>query len=223
MKRALILAALLATPAFAADLPPRLPLKAPLAALPSCPWCGLYLGINAGYGGADFISDFNDSSPDADIKSLSAKHSANSILGGAHIGYNYQFGSFVLGAETDFMVTGIKHNDNGIESTLPWLGTTRLRAGFLVFPDLLAYGTGGVAYGHVKVSDIGNGSGIVATTPGVGWTIGGGAEYALGPNLKIGAEYLHVDLDGPSVTNGFQTIGTRAPIDIVRGRLSFSF
>jgi outer membrane immunogenic protein len=223
MKRLLvILAALLgATPAFAADLKPLpTPFKAaPLVSSPGCQWCGLYFGVSAGYGGADFIANFDDS---RDLTSLSAKHSANSLLGGAHLGYNYQFGMIVLGAETDISLTGIKDSANGVETTLPWLGTTRLRAGFLVTSDFLFYGTGGAAYGHVKVGDL-TGSNMVFTTPTVGWTLGGGAEYQLASNIRIGAEYLHVDLDGPSVTNGLRTLGTRVPVDIARGRLSYSF
>jgi outer membrane immunogenic protein len=206
-------------PAIAADLPVKPPPKAPLWSSPACQWCGLYFGASAGYGGADFIANFDDS---RDLTSLSAKHSANSILGGAHLGYNYQFGSFVLGAETDISMTGIKSKVSGAESTLPWLGTTRLRGGFLVTNDLLVYGTGGAAYGHVKVSDA-TCSNMVFTTPTVGWALGGGAEYAMTSNIVIGAEYLHVDLDGPSVTNGLQTLGTRVPVDIVRGRLSYRF
>src|SRR5262245_59058126 len=96
-----------ALPALAADLGVKPLHKAPLIA-PVCQWCGVYFGVNAGYGGADFIADFNDSDPLADVHSLSAKHSANSIVGGGHLGYNYQFGLLVLGAETDLSVTGIK-------------------------------------------------------------------------------------------------------------------
>jgi outer membrane immunogenic protein len=211
-------------PVGAADLRiPNRPVNASLASTPGCQWCGLYFGVSGGYGGADFIANFDDSSPDADIRSFSSKHSANSFLGGAHIGYNYQFGSIVVGAETDISATGIKANANGVESTLPWFGTTRLRFGLLPTPDLLIYGTGGVAYGHVRVGDVTGGSGVVATTPTVGWTLGGGLEYKLVSNITIGAEYLHVDLDGPSVTNGFQTIGTRVPADVFRGRLSLQF
>ena len=57
----------------------------------------------------------------------------------------------------------------------------------------------------------------------VGWTAGAGVEYKLAPNIGLGAEYLHVDLDGPSITTGTLTIGTRVPVDIVRGRLSYYF
>src|SRR5258708_4650623 len=105
MKRSLVILAVLlgSTAVYAADLhlqPKPLVKASPLG--PACQWCGIYFGISAGYGGADFIANFDDS---RDLTSLSAKHSANNILGGAHVGYNYQFGGFVLGAETDISAT----------------------------------------------------------------------------------------------------------------------
>src|SRR5882672_2835255 len=203
----------------AADLPVK-PLVAKASPFtPACAWCGLYFGANAGYGGADFIANFTETDPLGDFHSLSAKHSANSMVGGAHLGYNYVFGNFLVGAETDVSMTGIKSTVDGIETKLPWFGTTRLRAGLTIAEYLLIYGTGGVAYGHVKVGDAAGGA--IFTTPAVGWTIGGGIEYMLATNIVIGAEYLHVDLDGPTITTGFETIGSRVPVDLVRGRLSY--
>jgi len=34
--------------------------------------------------------------------------------------------------------------------------------------------------------------------PGVGWAAGAGVQYAFTPQWSVGAEYLHVELDGPS-------------------------
>src|SRR5712664_2825499 len=218
MRKLLLLTTLLATPAFAADLQPRLK-PVPLSSSPTCQWCGVYLGVNVGYGGADFIANFNDSDPFADVKSLSAKHSTKSLLGGAHIGYNYQFGMIVFGAETDISLTGLSQTSDGVETKLPWLGTTRLRAGFAINEYLLLYATGGAAYGHVKVGN----ADFIATTPTVGWTAGGGVEYKLAHNIGLGVEYLHVDLDGPSLTVGTQTIGSRVDVDIVRAKLNYYF
>jgi len=209
------LAVVLGTYGHSADMRLR-PRDAP--SVPICTWCGLYLGLNAGYGGADFEANVDDS---RDLQSLSVKHSANGIAGGAHIGYNYVLGNFLLGAETDISATNIKQTENGIETKLPWFGTTRLRGGFLLTEYLMVYGTGGAAYGHVKVGD--TAGGMVFTTPGVGWVVGAGAEYALTPNLLLGAEYLHVDLDGPSATIGVLTLGSRVPVDIGRARLSYKF
>src|SRR6266478_3528920 len=187
MRKLLLATTLLATSAFGADLQVR-PLKA-VAPITVCSWCGLYFGANAGYGGADFIANFTEVDQFGDVRSLSAKHSANSVAGGAHLGYNYVFGNFLVGAETDISITGIKQTTDGVETKLPWLGTTRLRAGLTIAEYLLIYGTGGVAYGHVKVGDAAGGA--IATTPAVGWVVGAGAEYMLAQNIVIGAEYLH--------------------------------
>jgi opacity protein-like surface antigen len=40
-----------------------------------------------------------------------------------------------------------------VTADLNWLGTARLRAGYLVTPNLLLYATGGLAYGGVSASD----------------------------------------------------------------------
>src|SRR5260370_11294729 len=209
------LAALLVTYGYTADRRRR---RRDAHLAPTCYWCGLYIGLNAGYGGADFEADVNEAN---DPNSLSAKHSASGGVGGGHIGYNYVLGNFLLGAETDISATTIKQTQSGIETKLPWFGTTRLRGGFLLTEYLMVYGTGGAAYGHVKVGD--TAGGMVFTTPGVGWVVGAGAEYALTPNLLLGAEYLHVDLDGPSATIGVLTLGSRVPVDIGRARLSYKF
>jgi hypothetical protein len=81
-----------------------------------------------------------------------------------------------------------------VSTKLTWFGTTRVRAGFLLTPVLLLYGTGGVTYGHAEVS----GLGASTTVPGVGWAAGAGVQYALTPQWSIGAEYLHLELDGRS-------------------------
>ena len=87
---------------------------------------------------------------------------------------------------------------------LDWLGSTRYgRVGYAFFPDnrLLVYGTGGVAYGgassHLDGFDAGHGFDCWCrggSSSRVGWTIGGGVEYAFTNNWIIGAEYLYYDL-----------------------------
>ena len=42
------ISAILTAPAFAADLPARVPVKAPVAVVDVCIWCGLYIGGNVG-------------------------------------------------------------------------------------------------------------------------------------------------------------------------------
>jgi outer membrane immunogenic protein len=102
-----------------------------------------------------------------------------------------------------------------VSEKIKWFGTVRARLGWLVTDQLLVYGTGGVAYGsverdasHVTSHIVGfglNGVSFVCT-PGIpcftgvsserliGWTAGGGAEWALGNNWSVKAEYLYVNL-----------------------------
>ena len=155
------------------------------------------------------------------------------FLGGGQAGYNWQTGAFVLGVETDFDGSTVSKDFNfsstpfggpGIfggdvlnvnaKASLDWLGTTRGRVGFVVTPDnrLMIYATGGVAYGggssHFNVFDSANGlffAGSPSSTR-VGWTIGGGVEYAITNNITIRGEYLYADLG----SSNFTTVGNPA-------------
>ena len=105
------------------------------------------------------------------------------------------------------------------EQRLDWLATFRGRIGVLAAPQFLLYATGGLAVGQVKTNAsltttvANNIPGCVAASIGlcignsdtstkVGWTVGGGAEWALTSNWSIKAEYLYVDL-GRSNSTGF--------------------
>lgn len=86
-------------------------------------------------------------------------------------------------------------------------GTFRARVGFVPTGSWMIYGTGGLAFGHVKhtFTEVLN-PGTTCVPPsttcrsvsdskiGFGWTIGGGFEAHLGHGWIFGAEYLFVDL-----------------------------
>ncbi len=159
------------------------------------------------------------------------------FAGGAQAGYNFQVSRFVFGGEADISYLGLDAR-SGTTAVVPgsfsggavaaaqaanggvplsyetrnrqavdWYGTVRGRVGY-AFGNVLAYGTGGLAYGTVRTYD------AAYATPGdyfgpfpflygartsetrIGWTAGGGVEYALSRNLSLRAEYLHVDLGG---------------------------
>jgi outer membrane immunogenic protein len=92
-------------------------------------------------------------------------------IAGLQAGYNWQFaGNWVGGFETDIQyarITGSFFNriffqpgafgtsvpfDLSSERRLEWFGTVRGRLGVLLFPNLLVYGTAGLAYGHTQAS-----------------------------------------------------------------------
>jgi outer membrane immunogenic protein len=91
--------------------------------------------------------------------------------------------------------------------SVDYIGTVRGRLGFLVTPTLLAYATGGLAYGGVNASTsvfqsilgvpFGYGASSYSDTR-VGWTAGGGLEWMFAPNWSAKAEYLYYDLGNVS-------------------------
>ncbi|MCJ8142354.1 outer membrane beta-barrel protein [Ancylobacter sp. A5.8] len=169
------LAALLASPAAAADMSYPAP-AAYAAPAPVFTWTGFYLGGNLGYGWgtADFSGD------------------TDGFIGGLQAGYNYQTsGPLVIGVETDIQGTNIGSSTYEFD----YLGTLRLRAGFTV-DQFLLYGTGGFAYGRAGYEL----AGLTSKQTSTGWTIGGGAEYAIDANWSAKAEYLYVDLGDETYT-----------------------
>lgn len=154
------------------------------------------------------------------VQSGKAKFDLDGAFGGAQIGYNYQYSSFVIGAVADISIADIESGrgnfttadggDFSVSSKVDWFGTIRGRAG-VAWDKVLLFGTGGLAYGRVKSSyDYSvNGddySGSNAETK-LGWTAGGGIEYALTSNITLSTEYLYVDLGKSDVTDGAQQVG----------------
>jgi len=147
------------------------------------------------------------------------------FIGGGHIGYDTQFDRFVVGVVADISATDIAYNASAFSNTpavytaersIDYLATGRIRAGVLVTPTVLAYATGGVAYGDIDYkfrtdSPVvsGNSRSTAAARPAillededdVGYTVGGGMELKITENLSFGAEYLYTNLgSGGSVT-----------------------
>ena len=106
--------------------------------------------------------------------------------------------------------------------SITYLGTVRGRLGYLVTPDLLVYGTGGFAYGGTKLSFYGLqehstqsieiGPGLISNArTSVGWTAGGGIEWAFAQNWSAKVEYLYYDLGGFVTSGGGFTSRVWAP------------
>jgi outer membrane immunogenic protein len=124
--------------ASAADLPVRAAPPAPIiAAVPVFTWTGFYVGVNAGFGW-----NTNNESVFVPGVGLVDSGSDGGFVGGGQIGYNYQIGSFVLGAEADIQYADLGNNNrNDLLFVTPgfvaannnnnndWFGTVRARAG----------------------------------------------------------------------------------------------
>lgn len=140
---------LAASNAQAADLPSRYSPAASYNALPVFTWTGFYAGLNAGYGWNVGDSRFYDPT----FGSIPGRRHGG-FVGGAQAGYNYQFGMFVAGVETDLQYAAVGNKGASYGTTYypgdsdGFFGTIRARAG-VAFDRALVYGTAGFAYGDV--------------------------------------------------------------------------
>ena len=116
-----------------------------------------------------------------------------------------------VGDTAPFNVAALPVTEN-LSERLNWFGTVRGRIGSAIMPTVLAYITGGLAFGEVSTSDTISGTNLIGpqgvngvmivpvsgtlsnNTTKVGWTIGGGIEGALLKNWTGKIEYLYVDL-----------------------------
>lgn len=201
--------ALLSTSAFAADLPSRRapPVYAPPPPIPVFTWTGFYIGGQVGYG---FGHDSTLASATATgIGLASTSASERGVIGGAHIGYNFStqslpfFGNAlgtagVIGVEGDVDGTSAR-SAYGLGGIAGYgrddiQGSIRGRLGFAV-DRALFYATGGAAFGglhNTYVNTITGATDSLSHTR-VGYTVGGGIEYAISNNWSLRAEYRYTD------------------------------
>jgi outer membrane immunogenic protein len=211
----------------AADLPSRYSPAPAYNAMPVFTWSGFYAGLNAGYGWSTGTSRYYDPA----FGTVNGR-SKGGFVGGAQAGYNYQFGMFVIGAETDIQYAAVGNKGASYGTTYypgdsdGYFGTIRARLG-VAFDRALVYGTGGFAYGDVggnKGYDTVLGSHRDNSTNG-GWTLGGGVEYAITNNFTAKVEGLYVDLD----TKDNYTLGDRIDVrrdtefGVVRAGVNYKF
>lgn len=187
------------------------------------------------------------------------------FIGGGQIGYMWSpIDRIISGIELDFSgIAGSGNNskvnvaqfinyapesywisNTNLNKNLQYLGTVRGRLGYLITPDLLAYGSGGFAYGGASFSTTVTQIGVpdVMTGPStynfdppnwfrgysnnnnarVGWNVGGGVEWMFARALSAKIEYIYYDLG--SVTNQFNSIRPDAvkPIPVALITQSYS-
>jgi len=269
-------AALQGGAALAADMPVKAPVVPPAVAS----WTGFYVGINGGVGWGDrsarwssgdtagttflniaFLSLLNG--PD---RSYDQRPDAVGVLGGLQAGYNQQWGRFLVGFEADIQASGIKGSEATTgalggsaitartEQQLDWFGTARGRVGMLLWDQrILAYATGGLAFGHTEVTGDASMSNpfFIGAPPSdfncptaglcisgsrsktaAGWTAGGGAEMIVAGNVRLKVEYLHIDLGSesfrvvpvpPASGGGVINLRFNNSFDVVRAGLNFGF
>ena len=132
--------------------------------------------------------------------------SPSGVVGGGHVGYNFSTAGLLGGALGPAGVFGIEGDAEGLDSSKTVFdgaafgriksdlqGSIRGRLG-VGFDRFLVYGTGGAAFGDFKTT-YGLGPFVAQSTDTtrVGYTVGGGLEYAFTPNWSFRAEYRYSD------------------------------
>jgi len=191
---ALILTAL-ATPAALAEEAPR-------------DWSGPYLGAYAGLGLGDLKVKFDGIHPHST--------SLDGFAGGGLAGWAFQSGALVVGIEADVGVTGQSGEVEGSVKLAapdpyfytdkfrkPWEAHLRLRAGWAC-GDLLLFAGGGLALAGMKFGyqSIYDQSYDWDRGTQLGWTAGGGLDYALDESFALRLEYSYDDFGERSYFQG---------------------
>jgi opacity protein-like surface antigen len=183
-------------------------------------WSGSYIGLYLGsaWGGESWSAN-NGAGPGIEPDFAGT-------IGGGQVGYNHQFGRTVVGIEGDY---GFSNARGGVscpnlnfytcEADLERLAMLTGRVG-VTWGRALFYGKGGVVAGEVtagtKLNTPSNPFGpLPFADPAsdnewrVGWTVGGGMEFALTDRWSARAEYMHYDLGSETFTTFEGDPGTR--------------
>jgi outer membrane immunogenic protein len=199
-------------------------------------WTGFYAGANIGYGWGRATNSLSLSNPHLDANLIpyavanSDVEKAEGIIGGGQLGYNWQLLPHgLVGLETDWQGAGQRSNQTAFTNLLPvgpgsntavvmnnsssilWFGTVRGRIAY-AWDSFLIYGTGGLAYGDVKLAGtvsesliyngfpFGGASTFSLSKLNTGWTVGAGVEGALANSWTWKIEYLYLDLGSIAVS-----------------------
>lgn len=154
-------------------------------------WTGAYVGLAIGYG----TFDSSDSNPVGE-----AINDADGVFGGGFIGYQYDFGQYVLGAEVDFNAADF----DGIDQ----LHRLKVRAGYDA-GRFLPYITAGAAYAE------GDASG--SSFDDIGYLVGVGIDYQVTDRVTVGGEFIYQDF------NNFDGKGVNVDATTIQARVSYRF
>jgi outer membrane immunogenic protein len=163
--------------------------------------------VNTTAGANAFSPGFCNGNANGSTPDLGCDEEDGAVDYGIRSGMDVQFGSFVVGGLIEVSRNEIEDSVAAFSTTpaqytmtreLTAMIAARLRGGFAL-SNVLVYGTGGYAVGLVDRS--------FSTSNGVntfiergpdndaqGFQYGGGAEWAVSPNWRIGAEYIRTEL-----------------------------
>jgi outer membrane immunogenic protein len=228
--------AALAGPALAADIPARMPAKAPPAYVAAYNWGGFYTASSIGGG----WQEINGS-----LAGLVHNTDGTRWWTGSHIGIQGQWGNWVLGAEVGYTTPLNRRFDSSVGGTadctvvgaglscnsrINSIWTVGGKAGY-AFGNWMVYGAGGYANGRIEENTTLGGvivSGSKASHSG--WYAGGGIDWYVTrigwSDLILGVEYRHIELEnkthndiaGPAFNTTFN-----ADVDLIMAKATFKW
>jgi len=145
-------------------------------------WSGFYLGVQGGY-----------LSTNMELVGTGNRDFNGGTIG-AHAGYNWQYGSMVLGLEADINYAWNSISANfGAPITVgtDWQGALRGRLGYAMDRTLI-YGAAGLAL----TRGYGTSLGTTMTEGFAGWTLGAGLEHAFADRWSGRIEYRYAGYYG---------------------------
>jgi outer membrane immunogenic protein len=241
-------AAFCGAPAFAADMAVKAP--APVAP-PSCLWCGVYVGVNAGWSHEQVGWAFDP--PVAGAANQSYNLTQDKGVIGLQAGVQWQFSNWVLGAEVAWDTLGnnlprtpgygiVAPASAGGKDSVAGIDPDGIfmvgpRAGWVFQNNFMLYADGGFAGADIAANSI-TAAGAMPDQYGSqwhrGWFAGGGLEYAVSKVVILGVDYRHVGLNtittcslsagSCAASNAINaTTDLKANVDMVTFRASLKF
>lgn len=233
-----IAASLAAAPARAADLPAPAPSYYPPAIAPALyDWTGFYIG---GHVGAGLLADTdtqNGASATVPPTTLLGQINISQagFVGGGQLGLNYQFASWVVGAEVSVSATNISgpgtvptlaNNTLRMTSAPMDFGAVTGRIGY-AFNTLLPYvkaGVGSMQVHYTQDTLLGGTTGTqeIKDTR-TGFTGGMGVEYGLTENFSAKLEYDFYDFGTKNYNFTTTPLSIRSDLHVLEFGLNYRF
>lgn len=162
------------------------------------PWSRPYIGIVGGVGSGDLTLSADDSFGN----SISGSQTFGGLSGGIRLGYDHVVSENVLiGGRGEINLTNIASRNElsvggttigTVEHTLDWLAVLGARVG-MTDRNMLYYAHAGAAVGGVSSTVDGNDIPGLIDNPRLGYSVGIGAEYAIGEHATLVTEYSYTD------------------------------
>jgi outer membrane immunogenic protein len=224
----------------------------PAAAQDAADWSGVYVGVHgtmsdvdADWTGTNIYQSVDGAeggfTTSQTTNTFSHRLSGSEIGGSGRVGFNFQTGSFVIGAEADAMFFNFTE---GVTVTTPRttytlvsdasnLQTVRARAGFAAGRALF-FVTGGVAFSNLEHSltatnvnqiiidggegggsAIGTSSSTLAATAGSGTGVafGGGGEFQINDSMSVALTALRIDFGSEDLADSAPPSSISAMVD----------